>query len=232
LGDCRFRGTGALVATRWSRQGVSTKGFDPTIAGKDGAANQFGDLRDYGVSELPVSVNPSGNPMTCSAVSGTGYRWPSTRLHQSCQLFRSGFFTPSLGDCLPPLKAVALGVGHNPDSIPKLSGTNVGSGYAMPFRIIPERGQVSENGSQPSTKQRCDVLHDDESRSYLANEPSVMSPQAASLSIKTRSTARKTDILAWKSSNDAVGPESVFPKSIGGKSTNIVIDGNLWPVLV
>ncbi len=31
----------------------------------------------------------------------------------------------------------------------------------MPFRIIPERGQVSENGAKPSTKQSCDVFHDD-----------------------------------------------------------------------
>lgn len=44
-------------------------------------------------------------------------------------------------------------------------GANGGSWYAMPLRIKPERGQVSKNAVQPSTKQRCDVLHDDVSGS-------------------------------------------------------------------
>lgn len=197
---------------------------------EDGIPQQLYHLRHYGVSELLVSVYPTGYPMTCSAVSGTGYRWPSTRLHQSCQLFFSGFFTPSRGDCLPPLKAVALGVGHNPNSVPKLSGTNVGSRYAMPFRIIPERGQVSENSPHPSTKQSCDVLHDDEAWSYLANEPSVISPQPASLSIKTRSTACKTDVLAWESPHDTIGLNSCGSQSFGGNISNIVINRNPRPV--
>ncbi len=122
-------------------------------ASENGAADQFGDLGDYGVSEAFISVYPVGNPMTCSAVSGTGYRWPSTRLHQSCQLFLSGFFTPRRGDIRPPLNAVALGVGHNPNAVPKLSRTSVGSWYAMPLSIIPERGQVSENSANPPSKQ-------------------------------------------------------------------------------
>ena len=46
------------------------------------------------------------------------------------------------------------GVGNNPDPIPFMSGTNVGSWYAMPLCIIPERGQVSENCAHPISKQR------------------------------------------------------------------------------
>lgn len=112
--------------------------------------------------------------MTCSAVSGTGYRWPRTRLHQSCQLLRSGLLTPRLGDWRPPLKAVALGVGHNPHPVPKLSGTNVGSWYAVPFRIIPERGQVAEYSSDSPSKECCDVLHTDVFGSKLANQAGVV----------------------------------------------------------
>jgi hypothetical protein len=46
----------------------------------------------------------------------------------------------------------------------------------MPLRIIPERGQVSENVSKPPKKECCDVLHDDEAGSYLANKSGVIAP--------------------------------------------------------
>lgn len=206
--------------------GLSGWGLGCGVGVKDRAPDQFGDMRHYGVSELLVAVYPSGYPMTCSAVSGTGYRWPSTRLHQSCQLFRSGFFTPRLGDCLPPLNAVALGVGHNPHSVPKLSGTSVGSRYAVPFRIIPERGQVSENSANSPSKQCCDVLHDDDPWSKLANQSGELGPQSASCASKTRSTACEANILAGKSSNDCIRLNPVCSQSIGGKRSNIVIKRN------
>jgi hypothetical protein len=44
-------------------------------------------------------------------------------------------------------------------------GADGGSWDTIPDRIIPERGQVSENSSHPETKQAWDVLHDDEARS-------------------------------------------------------------------
>lgn len=198
---------------------------------KDGVADKFGDLRDYGVSEGSIAVCPVGNPMTCSAVSGTGYLWPSTRLHQSCQLFLSGFLTPRRGERRPPLNAVALGVGHNPNAVPKLSGTSVGSRYAMPFSIIPERGQVSENVSEPSTKQSCDVLHDDELGSYLANESGELRPEPASFASKTLARARQTDVLAREAANDAIRFDSVMSERFGRQSANISVAGDVGPVL-
>jgi len=46
----------------------------------------------------------------------------------------------------------------------------------MPLRIVPERGQVSENSSKPPPKQCCDVLHNDVLRSYLANKSGIFAP--------------------------------------------------------
>jgi hypothetical protein len=51
-----------------------------------------------------------------------------------------------------PLSTVT-GVGNNPDSVPLVRRTNGGSWNAVPFRIKPDRGQISENFSKPSTKQ-------------------------------------------------------------------------------
>lgn len=75
------------------------------------------------------------------------------------------------------LASPAVGVGANdPDSIPAVRRANGGSRYAMPLRVIPERGQVSENLAVPSTKQSCDVLHDDVPRSNLANDSGELDP--------------------------------------------------------
>lgn len=75
------------------------------------------------------------------------------------------------------LESPAVGVGANdPDSIPAVRRANGGSRYAMPLRVIPERGQVSENLAVPSTKQSCDVLHDDVPWSNLANDSGELDP--------------------------------------------------------
>ena len=50
-----------------------------------------------------------------------------------------------------------------------MRSTSAGSGEIEPFRIIPALGQVPENRSHPSTKQRCHVLHDCVERSNHAN---------------------------------------------------------------
>src|SRR6185503_3699677 len=41
---------------------------------ENGATDQFGDLRDYGVSELLKSVHPAGNPMSHS--THVGFKLP------------------------------------------------------------------------------------------------------------------------------------------------------------
>jgi hypothetical protein len=41
-----------------------------------------------------------------------------------------------------PFQSDDRGVGNNPYSVASVRRTNGGSWYAMPFRIIPDRGQV------------------------------------------------------------------------------------------
>ena len=55
------------------------------------------------------------------------------------------------GRALPA--STVCGVGNNPDAISAVRGANGGSWNTVPDRIVPERGQVSENGSHPERKQ-------------------------------------------------------------------------------
>ena len=61
--------------------------------------------------------------------------------------------------------AIAVHVGNNPHPVASVGSANGGSWYAIPCRVVPERGQVSENFSHPEIKQAWDVLHDDEAGS-------------------------------------------------------------------
>jgi hypothetical protein len=62
-------------------------------------------------------------------------------------------------------------VGHNPNAVAAMRGANGGSWYAVPDRVIPARGQVSDDFAHASSKEGCDVFHDDEPGLYLANKP-------------------------------------------------------------
>jgi hypothetical protein len=53
------------------------------------------------------------------------------------------------------------GVGHNEESVTEVRGTEGGSGYAIPFRVIPARGQVAEYAVKSPSKECCHVLHED-----------------------------------------------------------------------
>jgi ribosome modulation factor len=56
-----------------------------------------------------------------------------------------------------------VGVGKNEQPIPDMAGAKGRSRNACPFRIKPDLGQVAQNSSEPSIKDRWDVLHEDES---------------------------------------------------------------------
>ena len=43
----------------------------------------------------------------------------------------------------------AIGVGHKPEPVSLVRGSNIGRAETTPLRIEPERGQVSEHSSKP-----------------------------------------------------------------------------------
>lgn len=59
----------------------------------------------------------------------------------------------------------ACGVGHDEDPVTAVRGADGGSRYAVPFRVVPDLGQVSEYSSEPQGKVPCDVFQQDPSGS-------------------------------------------------------------------
>jgi len=81
---------------------------------------------------------------------------------------------------------------------------NCGRWYAIPFRIEPERGQVSENVSKPPSKQSCDVFHDDVSGSNLANKTPEFTPQSGAFTSESCAFPCEANVLAWESTADDI----------------------------
>lgn len=189
---------------------------------EDGAAYEFGDLWNYGVSELLSSVHPVGKPIIHSTKRGSGLT-PRIGLPISRVVKQSFRHFPSVGFVKPRL---FLGVGNNPDPISWMGGTNGARRNAIPFSIIPERGQRSENVSEPVSKQLCDVFHDDEIGSKLAHNSSHLEPKAAPFAVKAGACAIGRNILAGKASADDIDGYSIPEQPACCNGANIVINRN------
>jgi hypothetical protein len=97
----------------------------------------------------------------------------------------------------------------------------------VPLRVIPERGQVPENGSDASPEKRGDILHDDVAGAKLANETGVLDPEAAALTREPRAFASNGDFLAGEAAAKNVNCSDIRALQL----SNVTMDGDMRPVL-
>jgi hypothetical protein len=98
----------------------------------------------------------------------------------------------------------------------------------VPLRVIPERGQRSENVIHPPSKERCDVFHDDVPGSKLANDASVFVPKTRAFAGQPLLPSCGADVLAWESAADDIN----VPISICGREgSHVVVARDVRPVL-
>lgn len=195
---------------------------------ENGATDHRCDARGYRVAAGSNSVHPCGNPISHSWRHG---------------FVREGMYVPRRSaaflELLPPAFDTPLlrGVGkksRDPNSISDMGGAKVGSLNAVPDCIIPERGQVTEDASEPcaagSRKQLWNVLHDRDAGSKLANKSGVLSPQAGAFAINSRSAASLGKVLARETARNDIDGNSIGSKSLCGESADVVIARHLRPM--
>jgi len=110
-----------------------------------------------------------------------------------------------------------------------MRGSHVTCGEHAPFRIVPERGQVTEDAPEESpsvgSKQPWYVLQDREPGSSLTNAPGKFGPQP-SLIILTSLLACHAHGLAGKSTTHNVYRFGRTPIHL----SDIIVSNNVWPV--
>jgi len=105
-------------------------------------------------------------------------------------------------------------------------GANGTSGYAVPLRVIPERGQVPENSAHSSSKQSCDVFHDDVAGSKLANESGIFGPKTRAGAVDAGASAGEAEVLAGETSTEDVDRLGLD----GGELADIGVARDVRPV--
>lgn len=168
-----------------------------------------------------------------STTATGGYCRLKCHLNQSRKLF---FGPRSIRGTPDPLKSQAAGVGisGDPYTVSLVQTANGGRRYAIPFRIVPDRGQVSENSAKPSSplafKQTCDVLQEKELRSKLASKSNDVLPKASPRAFDASSPSCAADVLARKSAGDDIHSNTVCCEVGGGKSFNVIVAGDIGPI--
>lgn len=203
---------------------------------QNSVADQLRDLGDYGVSCGPKSAHVGGKPIIDSAKDAVGY--PSSSAATCSAKFHLHPGSPThllASECsfnsATRFPSDLIGVGQYPDPFANLGESNGPSGNNSPPSIIPPRGQASENGIQPSIKQRSDVLQDNEAWSQFANKTGDLKEQPAPFSFKPRALSSGADILAGESPADRVNGNSIGSKSLGCEFAHVAIAWDVWPVL-
>jgi hypothetical protein len=150
-----------------------------------------------------------------------------------CTVGVGNFWTNSAGvitsrrNLSPRTLIAAVGVGNDPDAVPPVRRTNGRSWDNVPLRVIPERGQRPEYFTHPSSKQRCDVLHDNVSGSKLANDPSELVPKTGPCAGEPGPFPGVADVLA----REAAADEIDFPVTFfRGERADIGVSPDIGPV--
>jgi hypothetical protein len=120
----------------------------------------------------------------------------------------------------PPCVAIVLsGVGNNPNSLTLVWRSHIFRAQHSPFRIVPQRGQITEDSPEPAKSEHWGVFHEDFSRSYLANNPGHVPPKAASFASDPGTFPGCADVLAGKPSRNHVNNS---PPRSAVKGANVI----------
>jgi hypothetical protein len=114
--------------------------------------------------------------------------------------------------------------GNDPDAVAFVGCANVPGSEHCPFRIEPERGKVSEDDVESSSKEPWDVLSDDVAGSKKANESGELGPEPPLVGLRESLTG-ETDGLA----GEAAG-EHVDSGCVGSDGADVAVTGDVGPV--
>ena len=190
-------------------------------------ANRLGYLRDDGVSERLKSSHPAGNPISHATHSGFN-RPVSSKATSPAKFLKSVVAEYLSGDGVPALPRFAVGVGQlrdDEDSLSEVRGTDRGSRYSLPFRVIPAFHQACDDIGKPSPYKPGHVLHEDVAGSKQPNNSGELGPDPSWICL-CASSSSVTNRLARESS-----AEKIDRLNCSVEGSDVVVAANSGPVV-
>ena len=93
---------------------------------------------------------------------------------------------------------------ENPNPVSPVARADVSRSQHLPFRIIPERGKITEDSGKTSSNKHRTVFHERESRSNIADNSRKLAPQSATRAVDARAFSRHGDVLTGEAAADDV----------------------------
>jgi hypothetical protein len=106
-----------------------------------------------------------------------------------------------------------------------MRGSHVGSAQIEPDRIIPRLGKASENGVQPPSSERCDVLHDDDAGSKVAHDAGELEPETRALTREASALPCVRHVLTGEAAT-----EDIDAGRVGSDGSHVVVSTSARPV--
>jgi hypothetical protein len=182
----------------------------------DGVADRLREDGDDGVAEATDAVQPMGNPMSHSTQSGfnsppsgDGSVENGVPVGQRDAACANVTDRRPLGVCCVLCKfavyvSATVGVGQDEDAVATVRRTNAGSRYTMPFRVIPDRGKITQDPIEPSLGEHGDIFKERDARSTSANGTDAILPEARTIPRQASSSTSLADVLTRESPGDDV----------------------------
>lgn len=103
---------------------------------------------------------------------------------------------------VPDLReSIPVAVGHEPEPLPPVRGTNGSRGEQTPLRIEPEGGKIVEDFGKPSPNKSGDVLQDDVFGCHVSDDAPHVGPEV-SVVVNATSLACSGERLARQAGSD------------------------------
>jgi len=99
---------------------------------------------------------------------------------------------------------------HGEEAITEVGGADGSSRYAIPFKVVPARGQIGGNSSEAGSKEPWDVLQQHKPGSKYANASEELGPEPSFVVLSSASSG-DTDGLAGEPAANEVDTLHVLP---------------------
>lgn len=204
------------VSTRGGPSSCRSRNLE--LHGSEAKTQKLAHLRHHRIPQRHQLTCPAGKPINHS--THLGFRKPEAGLvllttsNQSvvCRLPSKREISRRAAATLHVKLLLAVGVGHDEESIAWMRGANGTRWNTIPLRIVPARGKVPKDLREPPDAVIRHILQEHEARSNSPNDPKHLRPQVPPITHPPLRTSPRKRLTRIRRHQQIKHPELMTPK--------------------